>query len=66
MDAIKGARAKAWWFDPRTGQAEAIGEFETRGERRFVPPQPGELLDWVLVLDDVSKGYAAPGAPRAR
>jgi len=62
MDAIKGPKAKAWWFDPRTGKADAIGEFETKGERRFTPPAPGELLDWVLVLDDAAKNYPPPGA----
>jgi len=61
MDAIKGSKAKAWWFDPRTGKADAIGEFETKGERRFTPPAPGELLDWVLVLDDATKNYPRPG-----
>jgi hypothetical protein len=62
MNAIKGPKAKAWWFNPRTGKAEAIGEFATQGERSFTPPDPGELLDWVLVLDDASKNYQAPGA----
>jgi hypothetical protein len=31
------------------------------GEREFVPPDPGETLDWVLVLDDAAKGYPPPG-----
>jgi hypothetical protein len=56
---------KAWWFNPRDGSANAIGEFSNEGEREFVPPAPGEALDWVLVLDDASKSYPAPGA-RAR
>lgn len=62
MDVIRGAKVKAWWFDPRTGQAMAIGEYPAQGERMFTPPAPGELLDWVLVLDDVSKRYPAPGS----
>ena len=61
MDAIRGKEAKAWWFDPRTGEAREIGTFPTSGERRFVPPNPGEMLDWVLVLDDAAKGYPPPG-----
>ena len=61
MDAIKGAKAKAWWFNPRTGKAESIGEFPTQGEQSFMPPEPGEALDWVLVLDDASKNYPPPG-----
>ena len=64
MDKINGAKVKAWWFDPRTGSATAIGEFPNAGERAFVSPQPGELLDWVLVLDDAAKKYPPPGQLR--
>jgi hypothetical protein len=61
MDVIKGPAVKAWWFNPRDGKATAIGEFPAAGELEFVPPDPGEMLDWVLVLDDASKGYPPPG-----
>jgi hypothetical protein len=52
LGVLNGARVKAAWFDPRTGQTQAIGSFENRGERRFVPPggaRPGN--DWALVVD---------------
>ena len=62
MDKIAGASVKAWWYNPRNGEATAIGEFPSSGERAFTPPTPGEDLDWVLVLDDVAKKYSAPGA----
>jgi hypothetical protein len=61
MSAIRGPRAKAWWFDPRTGKAAAAGEFPTEGERTFTPPDAGEHLDWVLVLDDAAQGWGPPG-----
>jgi len=61
MDKITGATVKAYWFNPRTGEATAIGEFPNSGEREFVTPTPGEMLDWVLVLDDVAKKYPPPG-----
>ncbi len=61
MDKITGAKVKAWWFNPRTGTAEAIGEFPNAGERAFTPPQPGEQLDWILVLDDAANHFPAPG-----
>jgi hypothetical protein len=64
MDVIKGPKVKAWWFNPRTGKAETAGEFETTGRRKFTPPDEGEALDWVLVLDDASKGYPPPGQMR--
>ncbi len=62
MDAIKGPKVKAWWYNPRNGQATAIGEFANTGEREFLPPDKGEMIDWVLVLDDASEHFPAPGA----
>ena len=64
MTAIKGARVKAWWFSPRDGRATPIGDFTNEGEREFVPPDPGEPLDWVLVLDDAAQGFPPPGDTR--
>jgi hypothetical protein len=63
MDAVSGSKVKAWWYNPRDGKATAIGEFPSTGTRRFAPPDPGELLDWVLVLDAVSKNFPEPGKP---
>jgi hypothetical protein len=65
LDRITGPKVKAWWFNPRTGVATAIGEFPNTGERGFVPPDRGELTDWVLVLDDAAKGFPPPGQVRA-
>lgn len=61
MDKITGGPVKAWWFNPRNGETRAIGEFPNNGEREFISPDPGEQLDWVLVLDDAARGFAAPG-----
>jgi len=63
MSKISGPQVKAWWFDPRTGKAEAFGLFSNEGEKVFTPPNPGELLDWVLVLDDAAQNFPAPGEP---
>lgn len=65
MSAISGSRVKAWWFNPRTGAATAIGTFPNTGEREFMPPDKGEMIDWVLVLDDESRDYPAPGTSSA-
>ena len=64
MNSIRGPRVKAWWFNPRDGIAEAVGEFANTGEHEFIPPNPGEMLDWILVLDDVAMNYKAPGKPK--
>jgi hypothetical protein len=61
MDKISGARVKAWWFNPRDGKASVIGEFDKSGEREFSPPDLGEQVDWVLVLDDAGKSFGTPG-----
>lgn len=63
MGKISGQKVKAWWFDPRTGQAKAIGTFAGKGAREFDPPgKKNRGNDWVLVLDDASKGFAPPGS----
>lgn len=61
MDVIKGAKVQAWWFNPRNGKATAIGTFDNQGEREFSPPDNGEMIDWVLVLDDAAMNFPAPG-----
>jgi hypothetical protein len=61
MGKIHGSQVKAWWFDPRNGKAEEIGTYSNSGEREFTPPDKGEMIDWVLVLDDISKKYSVPG-----
>jgi hypothetical protein len=61
MNVITGAKVIAWWFDPRSGGSTRIGAFDNSGTRLFTPPNPGEAIDWVLVLDDASRGFAAPG-----
>jgi len=57
---MSGSTVKAWWFDPRSGKAKAIGEFPRTGSREFIPPDEGENLDWILVLDDASRKFPAP------
>lgn len=65
MDKIAGTKARAWWFNPRNGTATKIGEFSTSGEREFTPPDAGEMLDWVLVLDDAAKEFPPPGTTKS-
>ena len=59
---IRGKDLKAWWFNPRTGKAANIGKFRNEGQKTFLSPTPGEQLDWILVIDDASKGYPKPGS----
>jgi hypothetical protein len=64
MDAIKGREVIAWWYNPRNGEAKQAGKFQNTGTQTFISPTPGENLDWVLVLDDASKKYPAPGTKK--
>jgi len=66
MDKITGQKVKAWWFNPRDGSAQEIGLFENKGAREFAPPNDGEMVDWVLVLDDAAKMFPAPGHQKGR
>ncbi len=70
---VSGARVDAWWFDPRTGTTHAqdgspssspFATFDSdeRFEQRFDPPGDDPDEDWVLVLDDRSRGFGPPGA----
>ncbi|HEX8984590.1 MAG TPA: glycoside hydrolase family 140 protein [Bryobacteraceae bacterium] len=62
MSKISGDRVAAAWYNPRNGSATPAGEFENSGKREFVPPAEGFGADWVLVLDDVSRGFPPPGS----
>jgi hypothetical protein len=64
LDAIRGPRVRAGWFDPRDGSAETIGTFDNAGPRTFEPPRPGECVDYVLVFDDAAANYPEPGHGR--
>ncbi len=61
-DALSGTTLVAWWYNPRTGQALRHGELPKQPIMRFISPNPGEDLDWVLVLDDKSRNYPPPGS----
>jgi hypothetical protein len=60
-DCIRGGTIEAWWFNPRTGKASRIGKFSKTPRREFTPPDVGEALDWVLVLDDAAMEFPPPG-----
>ncbi len=74
-EKMSGSTIRAYWYDPRTGASTLIGDIDktkvgdtpgdfSRGDvsREFTPPGSGPGQDWVLVLDDSSKHYPAPGS----
>ena len=60
MGIISGKQVNASWYNPRTGTTTFIGKFKNTGSRTFTPPTSGPDNDWVLLLDDVKKGYKPP------
>ena len=63
MGKISGENVKAWWFDPRTGESQWIGEFGNQNQQSFDPPRErARANDWILVLDDAAKPFPKPGA----
>jgi hypothetical protein len=58
LSKVSGTAAQAWWYNPRTGEADAAGKFATGAKQKFTPPAE---VDWVLVLDDASQNLPPPG-----
>ena len=51
---LDAARAKATWYDPRTGRRAEIGDYAVVNDESFDPPGwPREGNDWVLALEQI-------------
>jgi hypothetical protein len=50
MGRIPGAKVKARWFNPRSGEWIREEEMANEGTRAFTCPSEGFASDWVLVL----------------
>jgi len=59
LERLSGEVLDVHWFDPRTGQARRGGQVPRAGQHTFTPPTVWP--DWVLVLDDATRGYPSPG-----
>lgn len=64
MGFLKSSRVQPWWFNPKNGAVKKIGVKELAPVMSFTPPTSGSENDWVLVLDDPSRNYPAPGTIR--
>ncbi len=58
LTKLSGNEVKCWWYNPGSGKAAEIGVFKSLSSREFDPPSDG---DWILVIDDNSHQYSAPG-----
>jgi hypothetical protein len=61
LDKIGAKSVTAYWYDPRKGESMLIETFPGTRTKKFTPPSGGRGNDWILVLDDTSKGFKAPG-----
>lgn len=41
-EKVRRVKAHAWWFNPRDGTTQQIGEFPHKGQREFLPPLIGK------------------------
>ncbi len=57
---ITGDSLEGWWFNPRTGESTPLEAWKKTNTREVTPPTNVDGEDWVLVIDDASKGYEAP------
>ena len=60
LEVLSGEELCGYWYDPRSGNALSLGVFPRQERMSFTPPGGG--LDWVLVLDDASCSFPAPGS----
>jgi hypothetical protein len=58
LSKLSGSQVTARWYNPRSGRSSVIGTFARSGNRTFAAPAAG--YDWVLVLDDASRGFGKP------
>jgi hypothetical protein len=61
MEKIAGSRKRAYWYDPRTGEASLIDEWIGSEPREFTPPTQGNGQDWALALEDAERNFPPPG-----
>lgn len=54
LEKIAGERIRFAWMSPRDGTMSPWTEAPRKARMSFAPPTPGELLDWVLVIERLS------------
>src|SRR5688572_4145209 len=59
LSKISGSTKNVWWYDVRSGKSIKGNAAKGSGTKSFTPPKEG--TDWVLVIDDASKNFQAPG-----
>jgi len=50
----------AWWFDPKNASLRKVDGMAKKYTMEFTSPTSGIGNDWVLIMDDASRGFKAP------
>ena len=58
LKGLAGTSLRFAWMNPRDGSYSAWTTVDRKETMRFVPPAPGELLDWVLVIESAGGAEA--------
>lgn len=59
LATLSGDQIAVTWFDPSRGTAQSDNKLTGKKTVTLSPPRAG---DWVLILDDVARGFAAPAS----
>ncbi|MEK6782253.1 MAG: glycoside hydrolase family 140 protein [Bacteroidota bacterium] len=59
VSKISGSTKNIWWYNVRTGVSTKGKSVSGSGIKLFTPPKDGK--DWVLIVDDSSKGFKEVG-----
>ena len=61
LSRLSGEQISVTWFDPARGTTQAQSSMTGRQTVTLSPPS-ARAGDWVLILDDSARGFAAPGS----
>lgn len=61
LSKLSGSLLKATWYNPKDGSSATIPSISKKSNQEFTTPTIGKGNDWVLILDDASKGYKTVG-----
>ena len=61
---ISGTTIQTYWLNPRNGEIKTGEKFPKKSQQEFTPPSSGYGNDWVLIVDDASKGYEIPSVKK--
>jgi Protein of unknown function (DUF4038)/Putative collagen-binding domain of a collagenase len=59
LSNLSGSTLDYWWYNPRTGESVGGERFNKVGRRTFTTPSVSGP-DWVLVIEDASRGFSKP------